>query len=242
MKEFLLTIAGFDPTGGAGILRDCATFRRFGFLCCAVITANTVQNTKGVRRIEFVNRGFLIDQLEAVFEELPVKGVKLGLPHREEEVNRAIAGRISKTGLPVVFDPVLAPTFGREFVGDLRAITPLIEVSTVITPNYSEFKRLEPVFSDVFRRKVLVVKGAPGGEGKVEDLLIVEGIVVSRISHRRDGRSVRGTGCALSSALLSLLVRGVPVDRAFREAVDFVGSYRENSFTFPGWFQSYPSF
>ena len=242
MKEFLLTVAGFDPTGGAGILRDCATFRRFGFLCCAVITANTVQNTKGVKRVEFVGGDFLMEQLDAVLEEIPVKGVKLGLPHREEEVNRGIARRIEKLGVPVVFDPVLAPTFGREFVEDLKSIAPLIEVSTVITPNYSEFEKLKPVFGELFKEKVIVVKGAPKGESEVEDLLIVKGKVVERISHKKDNRAIRGTGCAFSSALLSLIVKKSEVAEAFKESSLFLEAYRKESFGFCGAPQFYPAF
>jgi len=240
--DFLLSIAGFDPTGGAGILRDCATFRHFGFLGCAVITANTVQNTKGVREVDFVEGDFLLEQLDAVLEEIPVKGVKLGLPHREEKVNRRIAERIGKLGVPVVFDPVLAPTFGKEFVEDLKAIAPLIEVSTVITPNYSEFKRLEPSFGEVFKERVLVVKGAPKGKEEVEDLLIVSGKLVEKFVHKKDSKVVRGTGCTFSSSFLSLLSKGFKLDEAFKVAVEFVGKYRESSFELSGGGQLYPEF
>ncbi len=240
--DFLLSIAGFDPTGGAGILRDCATFRHFGFLGCAVITANTVQNTKGVRKVDFVEGDFLLEQLDAVLEEIPVKGVKLGLPHREEKVNRKIAERIGKLGVPVVFDPVLAPTFGKEFVEDLKTIAPLIEVSTVITPNYSEFKRLEPSFGEVFKERVLVVKGAPKDKYKVEDLLVISGKLVLKIAHEKDNRIVRGTGCTLSSALLSLLARGLGPGEAFKEAVEFTSLYREEAFELRDALQLYPSF
>lgn len=239
-KEFLLTVAGFDPTGGAGILRDCATFRSFGFLGSAVITANTVQNTKGVKRVEFTEGDFLIEQLDAVLEELPPKGVKLGLPHREERVNREIARRIESLAVPVVFDPVLAPTFGREFVEDPEAIAPLMEVATVVTPNYSEFKRLKPLFGEVFSEKVVVVKGAPKGEAEVEDLLIVKGEIVARVAHKRDDRVVRGTGCAFSSALTALLAEPKGVVEAFEGAVSFVGSLRESAFVLNGWKQLYP--
>ena len=239
MKEFLLTVAGFDPTGGAGILRDYATFRHFGFLGCGVITANTAQNTKGVKALEFVRGELIKEQLELILEEIPVKGVKIGLPHRGW-VNRVIAEKVGGLGVPVVFDPVLAPTYGKEFVEDLTEIAPLIEVATVITPNYSEFERLRPVFGELFKEKIVVVKGAPKNDDEVEDLLIVKGEVVSRISHKRDGRVVRGTGCAFSSAYLALLAGGLGPEEAFKRAVEFVSLYRRNSLSLQGSRQLYP--
>jgi len=238
MKEFLLTVAGFDPTGGAGILRDYATFRHFGFLGCAVVTANTAQNTRGVKAIDFVRGELIEEQLELVLEEIPVKGVKIGLPHRGW-VNRVIAEKVGGLGVPVVFDPVLAPTYGREFVEDLTEITPLIEVATVITPNYSEFERLKPLFGELLKERVVVVKGAPKNDDEVEDLLIVKGEVVSRIPHGKDGRVVRGTGCAFSSALLAGLAEGLGLEEAFRRAVEFVSLYRKEAFRLAGALQLY---
>jgi len=139
----------------------------------------------------------------------------------------------------LTLDPVLAPTYGKEFVEDLTEIAPLIEVATVITPNYSEFKRLKPVFGELFNRKVVVVKGAPRGE-EVEDLLIVNGKVISKISHKKDGRVVRGTGCAFSSALLALTAKGLPLKDVFRKASEFIRAYREEAFKLNGWEQLYP--
>ena len=240
MKDFLLTVAGFDPTGGAGILRDWATFRYFSFLGCGVITANTAQNTKGVKALDFVRGELIKEQLELILEEIPVKGVKIGLPHRGW-VNRVIAEKVGSLGVPVVFDPVLAPTYGKEFVKDLTEIAPLIEVATVITPNYSEFKRLKPIFGGLFKEKIVVVKGAPKSSEEVEDLLIIKGEVVSRISHKRDGRVVRGTGCAFSSAYLALLAGGLGTEEAFKRVVEFVSFYREKAFKLAGALQLYPS-
>ena len=227
MKEFLLTVAGFDPTGGAGILRDYATFRHFGFLGCGVITANTAQNTKGVKALEFVRGELIKEQLELILEEIPVKGVKIGLPHRGW-VNRVIAEKVGGLGVPVVFDPVLAPTYGKEFVEDLTEIAPLIEVATVITPNYSEFERLRPVFGELFKEKTVVVKGAPKNDDEVEDLLIIKGEVVSRISHKRDGRVVRGTGCFFSSCLLSLALKLKSLKNAFKICTKKTSQYRNS--------------
>ncbi len=234
--DFLLTVAGFDPTGGAGVLRDIRTFYHFGFSGTAAITVNTVQNAKGVKRVVFVEGALLVSQVESVLEELPPKGVKVGIPHREREVNRKVSEILSSLSVPVVFDPVLSPTFGESFVEDTEVLLPLIEVSTVLTPNYSEFLKLR----ELLHGKTFIVKGWPYGE-KVCDVLFVNGSEANRVCHEKDGRVVRGTGCAFSSALTALLARGLGLNEAFREAVDFITEYRRSAFEIEGAPQLYPS-
>jgi hydroxymethylpyrimidine/phosphomethylpyrimidine kinase len=226
----LLSIAGFDPTAGAGILRDCLVFRHFGFYPTAVITANTVQNTKGVKALSFTDGDFLISQLEAVLKELPPQGVKLGLPHKERSVNEEIARRLKCLSVPVVFDPVLSPTLGKSFVKNLKSLEPLLEVSTVITPNYSEFVRLKGEFPELLTDKTLVIKGEPVAFGRVADRLVVKGREVAREEHEKDSLQVRGTGCSYSSALVSLLARGMEPPEAFKETSALLSKWRKGAF------------
>ncbi len=238
MEEFLMSIAGFDPTGGAGILRDIRTFWNFGFLGCGALTANTVQNTKGVKEVEFVKGEFLISQIEKVLEEVPVLGVKVGLPHRELKVNLYIKEKLEKLQVPIVFDPVVAPTFGKEFVNNLKAIEPLIDASDFLTPNEREYTLLKDFFKEKVSRKSLIVKGIKEGN-RVYDLLIERGKVLAKVEHQKDSLEVRGTGCAFSSAFLCLLVKGSKLREAFKEAVNFVREYRKKSFKLKGWKQGY---
>jgi len=234
--KFLLTIAGFDPTGGAGILRDVKTFSHFGFLGGGIVTVNTVQNTKGVRDLAFVEGSFLLSQLKTVLEDLSPKGVKVGIPHREREVNRKVSEILSSLSVPVVFDPVLSPTFGKEFVENIEVLLPLIEISTVLTPNYSEFLKLK----EFLRGKTFIVKGWPYGD-KVYDILFINGSEADRVCHEKDGRVVRGTGCAFSSALTALLAKRLSLGEAFRKAVNFITEYRRSAFEIEGAPQLYPS-
>ncbi|SMP10307.1 hydroxymethylpyrimidine/phosphomethylpyrimidine kinase [Desulfurobacterium pacificum] len=224
--KFLLTVAGFDPTGGAGILRDLAIFRRFGFLGAAAITANTVQNTGGVRRVEFVEGGFLIEHLKAVLEEIKPFGVKIGIPHSSAEINSEMA-KLLGDFKPIVFDPVVSPTFGKEFLSNLEVIRPLLSVADVITPNFSEYRVLKPYLED-FKGGV-IVKGVVEGE-RVKDLLMMGGEILKEIVHVRDDKEVRGTGCAFSSALLSLMCLGEVLEKAFVGASSFLETYRKESF------------
>ncbi len=233
---FLLSVAGFDPTGGAGVLRDVRTFSYFGFLGGAVVTVNTVQNTKGVKGLSFVEGSFLLSQLKTVLEDFSPEGVKIGIPHRERSVNEEISEIISSLSVPVVFDPVLSPTFGVSFVEKVDTIKPILNVSTLITPNYTEFLKIE----EFLKRKTFIVKGWPYGD-RVCDVLFVNGKEIDRVCHERDNRVVRGTGCAFSSALTALLAKGLGLKEAFREAVDFITEYRRSAFEIEGAPQLYPS-
>ena len=232
--ESLLTVAGFDPTAGAGILRDSLVFRRFGFYPTAVITANTVQNTKGVKKVEFVDGDFLISQLSAVLEELPPKAVKLGLPHNDRLVNFRILKKLAPLSVPVVFDTVLAPTYGETFVKSLKAIEPLLELATVLTPNFEEFKVLLKRYRELLKKKAVVIKGVPKGKDSVSDLLVVEGNEVSEVVHRRDSLQIRGTGCTFSSVLTAYLAKGEPLSGAFYKTSLYLAKERPLSFSCKG--------
>ncbi len=238
MTDFLLTIAGFDPTGGAGILRDIRIFNHFGFYGTAVITVNTAQNTKGVKAFRFEDGALILKQLELILEEITVKGVKIGIPHIERKTNEKIAEIISNLCVPVVFDPVLSPTFGKVFIEEEEVVEPLISISTVVTPNENEYKIIKSPLKGF--KGYIVLKGVKS-ESYVEDQLIKNGEMLSRVKHKRDNLVVRGTGCAFSSALLSLLAKGSSISEAFEKASKFLELYRKEHFWEPGMFQGYPT-
>ncbi len=225
--KFALTVAGFDPTGGAGVLRDILTFREFGIHGCSIITANTAQNTKGVKGIVFESERLIVEQLELLEEEIRFCGVKIGLPHRSLRVNEVISERLKRWNIPVVFDPVLSPTFGEEFISDVHAVKPLIDASLVLTPNYDEFNKIGEFLKD-FKGYVAVTGIVEGS--KVKDLLMKDGVILKEISHRKDEKIVRGTGCAFSSSLLSFLVSGFSVEKSFEKSIEYLKDYRKNSF------------
>ncbi|WP_297447093.1 hydroxymethylpyrimidine/phosphomethylpyrimidine kinase [Desulfurobacterium sp.] len=224
--DVLLTIAGFDPTGGAGILRDISTFRHFGFYGTAVITANTSQNTKGVTDVLFQPPELIKKQIKAVDEDFSIAGIKIGLPHYDKTLNTWIAEFITEKKIPAVFDPVLKPTLGKAFVKKIETIEPLMKASTVITPNYSEYQKLRGYLKSF--RGSIVVKGI-FENNTVKDILIQNGKKTEIISHTlRSGEEVRGTGCAFSSALLALIIKK-DLKTAFREASQFLQDFRKKA-------------
>ncbi len=224
--ETLLTIAGFDPTGGAGILRDISIFKRAGFYGTAVITANTAQNTAGVTDIVFQPAELIKKQIEAIHEDFKISGIKIGLPHHDRELNTWIANFIKKNKILTVFDPVLKPTSGKTFVENIDSIKPLLEASTVITPNYSEYQRIKSYITGI--KGNIIVKGIVKGSN-VEDILIENGKETLKISHRvREKEEVRGTGCTFSSYLLTLLIKN-DLKTAFKESCKFLQEFREKA-------------
>ncbi|WP_456395437.1 bifunctional hydroxymethylpyrimidine kinase/phosphomethylpyrimidine kinase [Desulfurobacterium sp.] len=223
--ETLLTIAGFDPTGGAGILRDISTFRHSGFYGTAVITANTVQNTAGVTDILFQPAKLIKKQIEAIYEDFKISGIKIGLPHHDRELNIWIANFIKENKILTVFDPVLKPTFGKSFVKNINSIKPLLDVSTVITPNYSEYQQLKNNINGI--QTSIIIKGIVKGN-TVEDILIENGKETLRISHKVTEEEVRGTGCTFSSYLLTLLMKN-DLKTAFKESCKFLQKFREKA-------------
>ncbi len=225
--EALLTIAGFDPTGGAGILRDILTFKHFGHYSTAVTTANTAQNTKGVRIVHFEPPKIIKKQLLLIFEEFKIKGVKIGLPHKNIEFNKWLATFLKRKKVLIVFDPVIKPTSGKNFVENINTILPLIETSTIITPNEKEFESLEP-FINPTNIPYTTIKGKKGNK-QVKDLLLKQGEIIKTVIHKKDSLEIHGTGCAFSSALLSLTTKGENIETAFKKATEFLSNYRKKA-------------
>lgn len=237
----LLSIAGSDPTAGAGIEADLLTFARHGYHGTAVITTLTTQDTRGVTRIGATEPKEFQRRLETLLKDVRPRCWKIGLQPSAAHT-RAIA-RAIETHRPeiVVLDPVLAATNGAQFL-DERArefvrdrLFPLV---TVLTPNLAEaaaFAGSEPRFArrhplDIayqllsYGPHAILLKGGHGTDVDAIDLLVTRERVsrfrvVRRLGARRD---VHGTGCALSAALLCALADGLDLRTATGRAKRFV--------------------
>lgn len=207
----VLTIAGLDPSGGAGLLADVRAFGACGVAGCAVATALTVQTGRGVRRVEPVEPGLLDEQLAAVLDDVRPAAVKIGMLGGWAQVSvvaRALAGR----GLPVVLDPVLASTGGVPLLdedGRRLLLDLLLPLCTVVTPNLAELEALGGSAEALRARgagAVLVKGGHLDGE-PVDRLLDATGWTEFG-GARVDTEHARGTGCALAAGLAAGLARG----------------------------------
>lgn len=228
-----LTVAGSDSGGGAGIQADLKTFLDHRVFGMSVICAITAQNTRGVTRVDAVPVEGVLAQLDAVFADLPVGAVKIGMLGTAD-LARAVAGflRALPQRPPVVLDPVMVATTGARLLDDDAVAVvrdELLPLAALATPNVDEARVLAG--SDAFDRVLAWARSAPcavlitGGDDvgdDVVDTLVVGGEIRVFRAPRIPGRSFHGTGCTLSSAVAARLSRGEPLDRAVDGALAYV--------------------
>ncbi|MEI6892555.1 MAG: bifunctional hydroxymethylpyrimidine kinase/phosphomethylpyrimidine kinase [Pontiella sp.] len=236
----VLTIAGSDSGGGAGIQADIKTISATGGYACSVITALTSQNTQGVTGIFPIPAEFVEQQLDAVFSDLNVQSVKIGMLS-DTEVIQAVCHKLTqyKPKL-IVLDPVMVATSGdllleESAISTLKAY--LLPLAELITPNLPEAAALtgEPVPQTESAMNALIEKlraldtaaillkgGHLEKENHSTDLLITPNDVVAFSSKRLQTKNTHGTGCTLSSAIASYLAQGHELEEAVRLAKRYI--------------------
>ncbi|MGI4758018.1 MAG: bifunctional hydroxymethylpyrimidine kinase/phosphomethylpyrimidine kinase [Janthinobacterium lividum] len=237
----VLTIAGFDPSSGAGITADLAVFAAHGCFGISAVTALTVQSTLGVQRVQPVDAHLLADTLACLEADLPPAGIKIGMLADEPQVQVVIdyLTKLRNEGRQpyVVLDPVLISSSGRELLssaGRTRLLQDLLPLVQVATPNTDELKQLTGMASSTEheieaasiylnkRHLGLSILATGGDREHPDDTLLHAGVVAVLRGTRVVTSATHGTGCALSSALLCGLVNGKPLAEAARAAKNYV--------------------
>lgn len=230
MLPVALTIAGSDPSGGAGLQADLKTFHRFGVYGEAVVTLITVQNTTGVERVETLAADLVLAQIRAVLTDIPPRAAKTGALGNAT-VMEAVAEAAKRFEFPLVVDPVMISKHGAR----LGEISSLVARAFLLTPNLHEASELVgfPVDNrDSMRRaaEMLIAMGArnvlvKGGHlaGDALDLLYLEGGEVHEFSAVRvETPHTHGTGCTYSAAITAELAKGTALVQAVSLAKKFV--------------------
>src|SRR5215475_1517872 len=236
-----LTIAGSDSSGGAGIQADLKTFAALGVYGASVITALTAQNTQGVSGIHQVPAEFVTAQIDAVFSDLAVSAVKIGMVAELSVIGAIAAGLAKWRPKHIVLDPVMVATSGdrllrADAVEALR--TKLIPMASLITPNLPEAAALldEPVASNenaiadqgkrllALGSRAVLIKGGHGQGTDSTDYLVAAGGTIPLSAPRVATRNTHGTGCSLSSAITAGLAKGENMETAVRNAKAFVSA------------------
>ncbi len=230
-------IAGLDPSGGAGLIADVRVASAHRNRPVGVVTALTVQDTAGVRSVHPLPAEVVGDQLTALFSDIQVAAVKIGMLG-DEAITEQVARALELVSAPVVWDPVLAPGAGRVplFAGDPRRAAALLAGHvTVATPNLDEAAALlgrAVVDLDGARAAAVALVGVLGGAvvvtgghlpGDAVDVLATAAGTID-VPGARVGRAgaVHGTGCAYSTALACALADGLGLEAAARLAKEFV--------------------
>jgi hydroxymethylpyrimidine/phosphomethylpyrimidine kinase len=235
-----MTVAGFDPSGGAGIQADIKTISALGCFATSALTALPVQNTLGVKSIHSIPVSVVVEQMRAIVDDIPPDAIKIGMVHSTELVD-AITGTLA--GYPalrnMVFDPVMVATSGHRLIEDetIGAIVErLFPVAAVITPNMDEAAVLAEMeietLDDMYVAGEKILKLGcnslllKGGHLKTPRLtsLFFDGAggVTEFHSERVETRNTHGSGCTLSSAIASYLARGESLSGAVARAQEYV--------------------
>ena len=233
----VLTIAGSDCSGGAGIQADLKTMTMNGVYAMSAITALTAQNTTGVRGIQESTPDFLKQQLDAIFEDIYPDAVKIGMVASSELI-RVIADRLRHyEAKNVVVDPVMVATSGSALMKNdagQTLIEELLPVSALVTPNIPEAQVLSGRsigtkedmimaarhIGDKYRCAVLLKGGHSINDAN--DLLYANGECYWFEGKRINNPNTHGTGCTLSSAIASNLAKGYTLPESVRRAKDYV--------------------
>ena len=237
MNEVALTIAGSDPSGGAGIQADLKTFQQHGVYGTTVLTMLTVQNTHGVSGIEVLEPGFVKRQLEAVLTDMPPAAAKTGAMGNAAGIE-AVAGVLEKTDFPLVVDPVMVSKHGQPLLDDaaVSAVKErLLPRALLVTPNRHETRVLsgiDPVDEEEAQRAAeaigalgcanVLVKGLRHGQ-VICDLLWSRGEGVERFEAPLiETTRLHGSGCVFSAAICSHLALGETLSHAVEAARRFI--------------------
>lgn len=236
----VLTIAGSDSGGGAGIEADLKTFAALGVHGTVAITSVTAQNTYEVRATYDLPPHIVVKQIEAVADDMGIDAAKTGMLSNSEII-KAISEVVKNYGFPLVVDPVMiaksgAPLLKQEAIETL--IKNLIPIATVVTPNKMEAEKITSIkinsISDAKKAakyiveelgaKAAVVKGGHIAGDKSTDVLYYDGKYIEMSSPRIYNACTHGTGCGFSAAIAAELAKGKSIDQAVKSAKEFITS------------------
>jgi hydroxymethylpyrimidine/phosphomethylpyrimidine kinase len=235
-----LTIAGSDSSGGAGIQADLKTFAALGVYGASVITALTAQNTKGVTAIHEVPADFIAAQIDAVFADLDVGAVKIGMLGSAAAAGAVAAGLDRHRPRHVVLDPVLVASTGADLLraDAMDGLRSLLSRADVVTPNLFEAATLldAPLARDedamlaqaqkllAFGAGAVLIKGGHGGGPDSVDLLVEADGCARFTAPRIATKNTHGTGCTLAAAVAAGLAKRLSLNAAVRKAKAYVSA------------------
>jgi hydroxymethylpyrimidine/phosphomethylpyrimidine kinase len=239
MTAIALTVAGTDPTSGAGIQADLKSFSALGVFGVSVVTALVAQNTQGVQAVQDVPTGFIRKQIDSVFDDVAVDAVKVGMLASPAVIETVAEGLSAHGASKIVLDPVMVaksgdPLLAPEAVATLREV--MVPHALVITPNLPEAARLldcgEAEDEAQMRAqgeallklgpRAVFIKGGHASGSESADLLVTEAGMVRLTAPRIATRNTHGTGCTLSSAIAAGLALGLELEEAIRKAKTYL--------------------
>lgn len=243
MKK-VLTIAGSDSSGGAGIQADLKTISALGVYGMSVITAVTAQNTIGVQAVMDVNPEIVEAQMRAVFDDIEVDAVKIGMVSNSRTISVIQKLLVEYKAENIVLDPVMVSKSGYFLLKQeaTEAIKDIVKIADVVTPNIPEAEVLTGLKIEsrkdmeraAFKIRELGAKSVlvKGGHrcNDADDILFCDDNILNLNGNRVNTKNTHGTGCTLSSAIASYLAKGYSIDKSVHLSKEYITKAIENSF------------
>lgn len=236
MTPAALTVAGSDPSGGAGIQADLKTFHQFGVYGMSVVTLLTVQNSTRVSSVDPLTPAYVEQQLDAVLEDIPPGAAKTGALGTSEIID-VVARRAAGFAFPLVVDPVMISKHGAALIADQACATlveKLLPAASLVTPNLHEAAALAGIevgdiesMEEAAKRiaelgsTAVLVKGGHLADDAI-DVLYHEGRFLRLSARRVDSKHTHGTGCTYSAAITAQLARGLDLVASVESAKRFI--------------------
>jgi len=242
-QNYILTIAGFDPSGGAGLLADIKTFEQNKCIGMAVQTANTIQTEDEFLSVNWIDETIVIKQLETLLSKYKFNYIKIGLIPNLEFLKKAIT--ICKTKNPnskIIWDPILSASSGFDFNHDLNELETILKDIFLITPNWDEIKALSNTDNEIEGAKQLskhtkvFLKGGHNEENIGKDYLF-ENKIQKAFNPKKTVKPMHpkhGSGCVLSSAITANLQQGYPLQKTILKSKRYIEGFLSSNKTLIG--------
>jgi hydroxymethylpyrimidine/phosphomethylpyrimidine kinase len=234
-RPFALTIAGFDPSGGAGLLADIKTFEANQIYGLGVCTALTVQHENRFDAVKWIDNELIIEQAKLLFEKYSIQYVKIGLVKSLEDLSRIINALLAwNPEVIIIWDPILKASAGFNFHDEINVITlkTILKQIYVLTPNLPEANLLVNDSLNTEQKALILaencavfLKGGHGNLDESKDILLYQNHRFEYFAKRIVHGEKHGSGCVLSSAITANLAKGFPLEKACEEAKKYITAF-----------------
>jgi len=236
---YVMTIAGFDPSSGAGINADIKTFEQLGVYGLAVCTANTIQHEAYVYEANWISPETILKQLDCLFEKYKPKYYKIGVIETES-ILQAVCNKIyqGRPDAKIIWDPILNSSSGTQFFASPNISQNTLNNLFLITPNIPEMQQLFGSVQNLEYLKLKVAVYLKGGHSENQkglDLLIYQNKKIKFSPTPQELHSKHGSGCVLSAAITAFLAKGYNLEEACTAAKSYTEKFLASSTGLLGW-------
>ncbi|MCH2234711.1 MAG: bifunctional hydroxymethylpyrimidine kinase/phosphomethylpyrimidine kinase [Crocinitomicaceae bacterium] len=239
VRPIVLTIGGFDPSAGAGVLADLKTFEQHKVYGLAVNTANTVQTEDKFFEFNYLSEDLILQQLKPLIEQYKIEWVKIGLIENWSTILRIRELLSPKT--KIIWDPILSISSGPEFKGQMEIIDEVLESVDYITPNWEEAEKITSstgvkAGNTLAEKTVVYLKGGHNEADLGKDMIFEKGEHLFNLNNYSKAATAKhGSGCTLAAALTANLANGYKLKRASLNAKKYVTALLESNKTLLGY-------